>query len=70
MRDAVDGLEVDYEGALPTRTFGSEGEDVRTVVISQPDPEAPLKISALATDVTGPTGDEFDYSAPCAGSGA
>lgn len=70
LRDAVDGLVVDYEGALPERTFGPGGEHVRSVVISQPDTEAPLKISALETDYTGPTAQDFDYSAPCAASGA
>lgn len=69
LRDTVDGLTVDYEGALPERTFGPEGEPVRSVVLSQPDTEAPLQISSVATDYTGPTAEEYDYSSPCAGSG-
>ncbi len=69
LRDAVNGLVVDYEGALPERTFG-EDDHVRTVVMSEPDPEAPLKISSIETEYTGPTAEAFDYSAPCAGSGA
>ena len=70
LRDAVDGLVVDYEGALPERTFGPEGEAVRTVYLSQPDTEAPLKISTIEADYAGPTAENYDYSAPCAGSGS
>ena len=70
MRDAVEGLVVDYEGALPERTFGEGGEDVKTVYLSTPDPEAPLKISTIEADYAGSTADGYDYSAPCAGSGS
>jgi hypothetical protein len=68
LREQVDGLAVDYEGALPERTFGAEGEDVRVAVISTPDDEAPLRLSTVETDVAGPTADEYDYSARCSGS--
>ena len=70
LRDAVEGLVVDYEGALPERTFGEGGEDVKTVYLSTPDPEAPLKISTVEADYAGSTADGYDYSAPCAGSGS
>jgi ABC-type branched-subunit amino acid transport system substrate-binding protein len=69
LRAAVDGLEVDYEGALPNRTFGGDPNEsaVRTAVIGQPDSEAPLGLSTVETGVTGPTADEYDYSSPCSG---
>jgi ABC-type branched-subunit amino acid transport system substrate-binding protein len=68
LREAVDGLEVDYAGALPTRTFRGEADEgaPRVAVISAPDPDAPLGLSTIETGVTGPTADEFDYDAPCA----
>jgi ABC-type branched-subunit amino acid transport system substrate-binding protein len=69
LRAAVDGLEVDYEGALPNRTFGGDANEtaVRTAVIGRPDSEAPLGLSTVETGVTGPTADEYDYSSPCSG---
>ncbi|MEX1178936.1 MAG: ABC transporter substrate-binding protein [Nitriliruptor sp.] len=68
VRDAVEGLTVDYEGALPERTFGEEGEDVRVAVISKPDSEEPLRLRTEETGVTGPTADEFAYESRCSGS--
>lgn len=70
LRDAVEGLVVDYEGAIPERTFGESGNDVRSVVISKPDPEAPLKISTLEAEASGETAQNYEYNAPCAGSGS
>jgi ABC-type branched-subunit amino acid transport system substrate-binding protein len=67
VRDAVDGLTVDYEGALPERTFGEGGEDVRTAVISKPDTAEELNLRTEETGVTGPTADEYDYSTRCSG---
>jgi hypothetical protein len=69
LRAAVDGLEVDYEGALPNRTFGGDPNEtaVRTAVIGRPDAEAPLGLTTVETGVTGPTADEYDYSSPCSG---
>ena len=67
LRAAVDGLEVEYEGALPSRVYGGDpGEDApRSVVVSAPDPDAPLGLTTLEAGVTGPTADEYDYAAPC-----
>ena len=72
LRSAVEGLTIDYEGALPEVTLtGDANEDaVRVAVISQPDNDAPLRLATVETGVTGPTADEFDYSEPCSGSGA
>ncbi len=69
VRAAADGLEVDYEGALPNRTFGGDPNEtaVRTAIIGVPDADSPLGITTVETGVTGPTADAFDYSAPCSG---
>jgi ABC-type branched-subunit amino acid transport system substrate-binding protein len=69
LRSAIDGLVVDYEGALPERTFGGDANEsaVRTAVIGQPDSDEPLGLATVATGVTGPTADAYDYSAPCSG---
>ena len=69
VRAATEGLVVDYEGALPERTFGGDGGEsaVRTAIISKPDPEAQLGLQTVATNVTGPTADAFDYTGPCIG---
>ncbi|MEX2324748.1 MAG: hypothetical protein WD576_03290, partial [Nitriliruptoraceae bacterium] len=68
LRAVVDGLEVDYEGALPPRTFGGDSNEtaVRVATINVPDPNAPLGVRVIAKDVTGPTADAHDYSSPCA----
>ena len=67
VRDAVDGLEVDYEGALEVRTFGEGGEDDRTAVISKPDPAEELNLRTVETGVTGETADAFAYESRCSG---
>jgi ABC-type branched-subunit amino acid transport system substrate-binding protein len=69
LRNAVDGLEVDYEGALPNRTFGGDPNEtaVRTAVIGRPDADEELGLATVETGVTGPTADEYDYSSPCSG---
>ncbi|MBS3942392.1 MAG: ABC transporter substrate-binding protein [Actinobacteria bacterium] len=69
LRSAVNGLTVDYEGALPELniTGDANADAVRTAVISQPDSDAPLRLSTVATGVTGATADDYDYSAPCSG---
>ena len=69
LRAAVDGLEVDYEGALPTATFGGDPNETveRTAAISQPDADSELGVSTIATGVTGSTADDYDYAIPCTG---
>jgi ABC-type branched-subunit amino acid transport system substrate-binding protein len=68
LRDALDGLEVDYEGALDPRTYGGDPTDdvPRVAVISAPDPDAPLGLTVLESGVTGPTADAYDYDEACA----
>jgi ABC-type branched-subunit amino acid transport system substrate-binding protein len=67
LRGVVDGLEVDYEGALPTVTFGGDPNEnaVRTAVINRPDAAAGLGITPIGTDVTGPTADAYEYTQAC-----
>lgn len=64
---AIDGLEVDYEGALPNRTLGGEPNEVveRSARISAPDPDAPLGISTIADTFVGPTAEAFEFNEPC-----
>jgi len=65
--DAIEGTEVDFEGALPTVTLGGDPNDSadRSVTINKVDAEAALGASAVETAYVGPTAEEFDYSAPC-----
>jgi ABC-type branched-subunit amino acid transport system substrate-binding protein len=69
LRSVVNGLEVDFEGALPTVTLGGDPNTnvPRTAVISQPDPSAQLGIRTLETGVTGETADAYEYVGPCTG---
>ncbi|NDL56268.1 ABC transporter substrate-binding protein [Phytoactinopolyspora mesophila] len=68
LRSAVDGLEVDYEGMLPTATFGGDPDETatRTAVINRPDEDAPLGVSTVEADVTGETADAYEYTSACA----
>ncbi len=69
VRAAVDGLTVDFEGALPERTFGVEANELvlREAVIAAPDPDSEWNESTVATGVSGPTAQAFDYTEPCVG---
>jgi ABC-type branched-subunit amino acid transport system substrate-binding protein len=67
LRSVVDGLEVDYEGALPNRTYGEGDEGVREAVISKPDSNEEQQLRTEATGVTGSTADAYDYSTRCSG---
>ncbi len=64
---AIDGLQVSYEGALPDRTYGGDPNTTvpRSAVISQPDSEAPLGLTTLESDFTGPTAEAFEFTEPC-----
>lgn len=66
--EALDGLVVDYEGGMPTKTYTGDGavDAQRTGVINTPDPEAELGLSAVVTDFQSPTADAFDYTSACA----
>lgn len=69
LRSVTDGLVVDYEGALPETTLSDTPNEsaARTAVISEPDPEAPLGITSIATGVTGETADAYEYTERCSG---
>ncbi len=69
LRSVVDGLVVDYEGALPPRTFGGDANQhaVRQAAIGVPDEAQTLGVRTIATNVTSPTADAFDYASPCVG---
>lgn len=64
LRAAIDGLEVDYEGALPSHTFGEPPALAdMSAVISVPDAEVELGTRTLADRVQATT--EVEYDAPC-----
>jgi ABC-type branched-subunit amino acid transport system substrate-binding protein len=67
VRSVVDGLEVDYEGALPSTVFGGDPNEtlVRTAAINKPDPEGTLGLTSVETEYTGPTAEAHDYSSAC-----
>ncbi|MEY3019118.1 MAG: hypothetical protein RLZZ272_102 [Actinomycetota bacterium] len=69
MRSVVDGLTVDYEGALPTMTYGGEpgASAPRIGTINRPDPQGALGIGQIATEVSGPTVSAYDYVGACSG---
>jgi hypothetical protein len=63
----VDGLEVDYEGALPPATFGADTNEnaIRQAVINRPDEEGTLGLSTVQSEVTGETAEAYDYTSTC-----
>ncbi|MFM9135067.1 MAG: branched-chain amino acid ABC transporter substrate-binding protein, partial [bacterium] len=64
----ADGVQVDYEGALPNSLVGGPAADVdRSVSINIPSEEAALGIETLLAGYVGPTAAAYDYSAPCSG---
>jgi ABC-type branched-subunit amino acid transport system substrate-binding protein len=69
LRGVVDGLEVDYEGALATATIGGDPNEnvVRQAVINKPDANASLGLSSVEADVTGGTADAYEYTGACSG---
>jgi ABC-type branched-subunit amino acid transport system substrate-binding protein len=69
LRSVVDGLEVDYEGALPTTILGGDpNENVnRTAVISRPDPDSALGNSSIEVGYTGPISGAYEYVGACVG---
>lgn len=67
VRAAVDGLEVDYDGALPERTFGRDGGQVPTptAVVSRPDADAPLGLTRLDSAATPRTAPDEAPASAC-----
>lgn len=67
LRSVVDGLEVDYEGALPAATFGADTNEnaIRQAVINRPDEEGTLGLSVVEAEVTGETAEAYEYTSAC-----
>jgi hypothetical protein len=63
----VDGLEVDYEGALPPATFGADTNEnaIRQAVINRPDEEGTLGLSTVEAEVSGETAEAYEYTSAC-----
>ena len=69
LRSVVEGLVVDFEGALPTTTLGGDPQvNVnRSATISVPDPDTALGIRVVASNVRGATADAYAYTGACSG---
>ena len=67
LRSVVDGLEVDYEDALPPATFGADTNEnaIRQAVINRPDEEGTLGLSTVEAEVTGETAEAYEYTSAC-----
>jgi ABC-type branched-subunit amino acid transport system substrate-binding protein len=67
VRQAVEEVTVDYEGALPSRKYGGDPNEtvVREAVIAKPDPKAPVGSSVLKDFFAGPTAKGHDFTEPC-----
>jgi ABC-type branched-subunit amino acid transport system substrate-binding protein len=67
---AVDGTEVDFEGALPSVTLGGDANENadRSVTISEVDIDGETfgqGITALETGYVGPTAEAYEYTSAC-----
>jgi ABC-type branched-subunit amino acid transport system substrate-binding protein len=67
VRNAVEQVTVDYEGALPEQSYGGEPNEtvVRDAIIAKPDPKAPLGASVLKDFFVGPTAEGHDFTESC-----
>jgi ABC-type branched-subunit amino acid transport system substrate-binding protein len=70
VREAVDKVTVDYEGALPSRKYSGNPNEtvVREAVIVKPDPKAPVGASVLKDLFVGPTAERHDFTEACSAS--
>ncbi|HEX3214323.1 MAG TPA: branched-chain amino acid ABC transporter substrate-binding protein, partial [Actinomycetota bacterium] len=71
VRAAVTQVTVDYEGALPDKTYNGEPNQtaVRQAQIAKPDESAPLGSSVHKDFFVGPTAEKFDFTKPCVAAG-
>ena len=71
VRAAVTQVTVDYEGALPDKTYSGEPNQttVRQALIAKPDESAPLGSSVHKDFFVGPTAEKFDFTKPCVAAG-
>jgi ABC-type branched-subunit amino acid transport system substrate-binding protein len=67
VRNAVEQVTVDYEGALPEQRYGGDPNEavVRDAIIARPDPKAPLGASVLKDFFVGPTAEGHDFTESC-----
>ncbi|WP_280263852.1 ABC transporter substrate-binding protein [Nocardia abscessus] len=67
VREAVHGLRVDYEGAIPEYVYGAAKPDLtrQRAVIEAPEQTAPLGAKTLAVAYHGPTQDRITLTEPC-----
>lgn len=67
LRSAVPELSVDYDGALPDKTYAGEPDEtvVRQAQIARPDADGPLGLSQAAEFFTGPTAESFAFTEAC-----
>jgi ABC-type branched-subunit amino acid transport system substrate-binding protein len=71
VRKAVGEVTVDYEGALPSRTYAGEPNEtvVRQSLVAKPDDDAPLGVSVFKEFFVGPTAEKFSFTKPCVAAG-
>jgi ABC-type branched-subunit amino acid transport system substrate-binding protein len=67
---SIEGTEVDFEGALPTSTYGTDANESadRTVTINEVDTEGETfgqGITSVETGYVGPTAEAFEYTTAC-----
>src|SRR5690606_18806621 len=67
LRAAIDGLEVDFQGMAEPITYGGDGKEVAVsgVIVSTPNPEAPLGVESADEFYHGATFDKVDYAQAC-----
>jgi ABC-type branched-subunit amino acid transport system substrate-binding protein len=67
VRAAVKQTTVDYEGALPSKSYSGNANDnvVRQSLIGKPDEKAPLGSSVVKDFFVGPTAKDFDFTEAC-----
>lgn len=70
LRNAVDGLTVDFAGMAESITYGGEGKDVAVsgVIVSTPNADAPLGTESEGVFYHGSTFDGMDYTEACSAS--
>jgi hypothetical protein len=71
VRKAIPQVTVDYEGALPPKSYGGDANTtmIRQALIAKPDESAPLGSSVLKDFFVGPTAKNFNFSKPCVAAG-
>lgn len=67
LRKAVGEVTVDYEGALPDRTYSGDPNEavVREALITKPDEKAPLGLSVQKDFFVGPTAKGYKFTKAC-----